>query len=142
MQNNQSIYDVSTAYDTVKQEADIIYNVFINRDTTTLDEMLQKIDDINQEKFTNLSNRYKQVVGRTIHDKDVRVAKHAMLMFGLYMTPEYAITLVKPTPKVNPIKFEVFYRVELPNLCEKLLNGHFTSLQEFVESARTTYIIL
>lgn len=140
-QMNQSIYDVATGYEELKTKSDVIYDAFMNRDTTNLDKMLSEIKEITEKKYPELSNRYKELTERTVCDS-VRVAKHGMLLFGLYMTPEYAKTLVTPTPKVNPVKFELFYRTELPVLCNKLLNGVFSSLQEFVENARTIYIII
>jgi hypothetical protein len=113
----------------------------MNKDTTQLDKMIREIKEITDKKYPDLSNRYKEFSERTLQD-NVRIAKHAFLLFGLFMTPEYAKSLITPTPQVDPVKFELFYRIELPVLCTNLQNGIFTSLQEFVESARTTYIIL
>lgn len=138
---NQSLYDVGNGYEELKVKSDVIYNSFMNKDTTQLDNMIREIKEITDKKYPDLSNRYKEFSDRTLND-NVRIAKHAFLLFGLFMTPEYAKSLITPTPKVDPVKFELFYRIELPVLCTNLQNGVFTSLQEFVESARTTYIIL
>ena len=112
----------------------------MSRDTTQLDKMIKDIKEMTDKKHKGLSNRYKELSERTLND-NVRIAKHAFLLFGLYMNPEYAKSLVTPTPKVDPVKFQLFY-MELPKLCAKLQNGVFSSLQEFVEDARTLYVIL
>lgn len=137
--NQQSMYDIAQSYENVKMESDVIYNAFMNKDSTELDKMIKEILDITNTKFPDLSTRFKEMTTLTLTDKS-RVSKHALLMFGLYLTPEYAKTLVSPRPKVDPNKFKHFYMYVLPDLCQKHLNGHFTSLQEFVEYIRPAYI--
>jgi len=138
---NQSLYDIGGSYEELRIQSDVIYNAFMNKDTTELDKMISDIHKITSEKHPELSQRYKDMTERTIGDP-IRIAKHAYLLFGLFMSPEYAKSLVVPTPKVNPVKFELFYKTELPKLCTNLQNGVFTSIQEFVENARTAYIVL
>lgn len=137
--NQQSMYDMAQSYENVKMQSDAIYNAFMNKDSTELDKMLKEILDITNKKFPDLSGRFKEMTTLTLNDNS-RVAKHALLLFGLYLTPEYAQSLVSPTPKVDPNKFKHFYMYVLPDLCQKHLNGHFTSLQEFVEYTRPAYI--
>ena len=137
--STQSLYDVAESYEKVKRDSDAIYNAFMNKDPTDLNKMLKEIIDITLNKFPDLSSRFKEMAELTLKDKS-RVAKHGMLLFGLYLTPEYAKTLVHPVPKVNPHKFQEFYNKILPEICQQHLNGHFTSIQEFVEYARPAYI--
>lgn len=138
---SQSLYDLGNSYEDLKMKSDAIYGAFMDRDTTQLDSMINDIKKIAENTYPSLSERFKELSERTLNG-NVRIAKHAFLLFGLYLTPEYAKTLVQPKPKVDPMKFQLFYTTELPVLCNKLLNGKYTSLQEFVENARTTYIIL
>lgn len=137
--STQSMYDVAESYENVRIKSDIIYNAFMNKDSTDLDNMLKEILEITNKKFPNMSKRFTEMTQMAITDKS-RIAKHALLLFGLYLTPDYAKTLVTPVPKVNPQKFQQFYMYILPDICQKHLNGHFTSLQEFVEYARPAYI--
>ena len=138
---NQSIYDIANQLQTQKEESDVIYKCFMSRDTTLLDSMLKEMSEIVASKQPGLSERFHRLTQRTLQDNN-RIAKHGYLLFGLFMLPQYAQSLITPTPRVNPVKFELFYRLELPKLCTNLQNGIYTSLQEFVETARTTYIIL
>jgi hypothetical protein len=137
--STQSLYDIAESYEKKKREADAIYNAFTNRDPTDLNKMLSEILELTRSRYPDLSNRFNELVDLTLTDNS-RVAKHALLLFGLYLTPEYAKSLVHPVPKVDPHKFQQFYSKILPVICQQHLNGHFTSLQEFVEYARPAYI--
>ena len=136
---SQSLYDVASVYDDTKMKSDVLYNAFMSRDTTDLDRMVSEIIEITKKKHPQLSSRFQKMADRTVSGS-ARIAKHAFLLFGLFMEPEYAKSLVMSEPKVDPVKFQLFY-TELPKLCGKLQNGIFTSMQEFVEDARTLYII-
>lgn len=137
---NQSLYDCGNNYEELKRKSDVIYNAFMNRDTTDLNVLINEIKELTDKKHKGLSNRYKELSERTICD-NVRIAKHAFLLFGLFMHPDYAKSLVTPNPRVDPVKFNQFY-IQLPLLISKLQNGIFSSLQEFVEDARTLYVII
>jgi len=121
-------------------ESDVLYKAFFHRDTAELDKMIDEIIRITKTNISGLSKTYYELSERTMND-DARISKHAYLLFGLYLTPEYAKTLLEPKPIVNPVRFRHFYTVELPKLCNQWLNGVFMSLQEFVEEARTVYVI-
>jgi hypothetical protein len=136
---SQSIYDVAEYNEKQKMKADIIYDAFMNKDTTNMDKMCKEILELVNSRYPNLSDGFKKYTDMTLTD-DARISKQALLLFGLWLTPDYAKTLVTPTPKLNPNKFQVFYSTILPKMCNQLLTGHFTSLQEFVEFAIPTYI--
>jgi hypothetical protein len=137
----QSLYDLARSFESKKMESDALYNAFMNKDPSELNKMIQEIVDVTTQKYPDMSSRFKEMADLTLRDKS-RIAKHGFLLFGLYLTPEYAKTLVTPVPKVNPHKFQVFYATILPKLCQQHLNGQFTSLQEFVEYARPAYITM
>lgn len=137
---SESIYDVFEAHDLQRMESDVLYKAFFHRDTSELDKMIDEIIRITKTNISGLSKTYHELSERTMND-DARISKHAYLLFGLYLTPEYAKTLLEPKPIVNPVRFRHFYTVELPKLCNQWLNGVFMSLQEFVEEARTVYVI-
>ena len=138
---SRSMYDVCEEFESQRMKADLILRVFWSKDTTELDTMNEEIMKITNARFKNMSARFQALSHRTISDK-ARLAKHAYLLFGLYLTPEYAKTLVQPTPRVDPTKFSLFYAKHLPTLCNNLLTGKYTSMAEFVEDARSTYILL
>jgi hypothetical protein len=137
---SESIYDLFEAHDFQRMESDVLYKAFFHRDTSELDKMIDEIIRITKTNISGLSKTYYELSERTMND-DARISKHAYLLFGLYLTPEYAKTLLEPKPIVNPVRFRHFYTVELPKLCNQWLNGVFMSLQEFVEEARTVYVI-
>lgn len=136
----ESIYDVFERQENQRLESDVLYRAFFDRDASTLNKMISEIMDKTNNDITGLSTTYHALSKRTLTD-DARIAKHAYLLFGLYLTPAYAQSLITPNPIVNPVRFNHFYTIELPQLCNKWLNGVFTSLQEFVEEARTIYVI-
>ena len=135
----QSMYDVAEHYEKHKMEADVLYDAFMNKDTTKLNKMCKEILDMVNAKHPSLSEGFKKYTELTLVD-NARISKHALLLFGLYLTPEYAKSLVTPVPKVDVNKFQTYYSQILPTICQQHLNGHFTSLQEFVEYAIQAYI--
>lgn len=139
---NMSIYEQHAHYERLKMKGDLIYRVFMQKDTTELNQLLQAMIDIVTKKYPNLSDRFHTYVKRTIsEDKaDVRCAKHALLLFGMSMTPEFVTSLVADDPQIPPEKMKQFFENRLPGLCDQLLNGIFSSMQEFIENVRIEYV--
>ncbi|MAT62898.1 MAG: hypothetical protein CL881_03775 [Dehalococcoidia bacterium] len=135
-----TLYDLASANEQKKIESDIIYNILMNKETTLLDRLLTEIIDTTKKNHTDMSKRYHSMTERCIKDNS-RIAKHGLFFFGLYLCPTFAESLIKPDPKVNPIKFSIFYNTILPQACTKLLNGEYSCLQEFVEDIRLQYVI-
>lgn len=133
------MYDVAEHFQDQKMKADILYDAFMNKDTTNLDKMCSDILALVNERYPKMSNTFKEVTQQTMTD-NARISKHALLLFGLWLTPDYAKTLVHPEPKLDPNKFQQFYSTILSQACQNHLNGHFTSLQEFVEYIIPAYI--
>ena len=138
----QSFYEEKQNLDKKRQEADVLYKCFMDTDTDTLDTILREIKDITLAQFTQASERLRKMLSRALQDKS-RVAKHGALLFGLFLTPEYANRLVKEV-RVDPKRFTHYYTTHLPAMCQDHLNGKpkFDSLQAFVEEARVRYIII
>jgi len=138
----QSFYEVKQQYDTQREEADVIYKCFMSKDTRELDKIIKEIKDLTLAEFPQASKRLRDMMDRTAHG-DSRIAKHALLLFGLYLTPMYAKKLVDES-LVDPHRFTYYYQQHLPQLCQDHLNGkpRVDSLQAFVEEARTRYIII
>ena len=138
----QSFYEVKQQYDTQQEEADIIYKCFMSKDTRELDKIIKEIKDLTLAEFPQASKRLRDMMDRTAHG-DSRIAKHGLLLFGLYLTPMYAKKLVDES-LVDPQRFQYYYQYHLPQLCQDHLNGkpRVDSLQAFVEEARTRYIII
>lgn len=135
-----TLYDIAGAHEQTKIQSDLIYNVLMNRNTTLIDRLLKEIIDIVKSNHTGLSKRFQDMTERCINDKS-RIAKHGLFFFGLYLCPTFAQGLVSPDPKVNPVKFTIFYNTVLPKACNKLLNGDYSCLQEFVEDIRLEYVV-
>ena len=138
----QSIYDEKDELERKRQESDLIYNCFMNKDETKLNKTIKEIYDLTIAEFPQASKRFRTMIERSMSDKP-RVAKHAVLLFGLYLTPIYAQRLVSES-KVDVNRFQYYYQYHLPQLCQSHLNGEekVDSLQAFVEEARIRYVIL
>ncbi len=138
----RSFYEVKQQYDTQREQSDIIYRCFMSKNTQDLDKIITEIKNLTLAEFPQASKRLRKMMDRaeTSHS---RIAKHAMLLFGLYLTPQYAKKLVDDS-LVDPQRFQYYYQYHLPQLCQDHLNGkpRVDSLQAFVEEARTRYIII
>ncbi len=138
----QSFYEVKQQYDIQREQSDIIYRCFMSKNTQDLDKIITEIKNLTLAEFPQASKRLRKMMDRaeTSHS---RIAKHAMLLFGLYLTPQYAKKLVDES-LVDPQRFQYYYQYHLPQLCQDHLNGKpkVDSLQAFVEEARTRYIII
>lgn len=138
----QSFYDEKQSLDKQRQSADMLYRCFMDSDTSTVDTAIREIRDLTLAEFTSASERLRNMLNRAIEDKS-RVAKHGALLFGLYLTPNYANKLVQEA-RVEPHRFREYYTKHLPQMCQDHLNGkaRFDSMQAFVEEARVRYIII
>jgi hypothetical protein len=137
-----SFYEEKQQLDKKREEADVIYRAFMDKNTQCLDNIIREIRDLTLAEFTKASNRLRKMLQRALQDKS-RVAKHAAMLFGLYLTPDYANKLLQEA-KVDPQRFSEYYQHHLPQMCQNHLNGKskFDSMQAFVEEARTAYIII
>lgn len=139
---DQSFYDIKDAQDLRRQKADLLYKCFMDKDTTALDTCIKDIRDLTVAEFPNASDNLRRMFDKCI-ESESRVAKHGALLFGLYLTPQYANKLVTEG-KMDAERFRHFYMHHLPDMCQKHLGGKpkFDSYQAFVEEARTRYMIL
>ena len=137
-----SFYEEKQQLDKKREEADVIYRAFMDKNTQCVDNIIREIRDLTLAEFTQASNRLRKMLQRALEDKS-RVAKHAAMLFGLYLTPDYANKLLQEA-KVDPQRFSAYYQHHLPQMCQNHLNGKskFDSMQAFVEEARTAYIII
>jgi len=137
-----SFYEEKQQLDKKREEADVIYRAFMDKNTQCVDNIIREIRDLTLAEFTQASNRLRKMLQRALQDKS-RVAKHAAMLFGLYLTPDYANKLLQEA-KVDPQRFSEYYQHHLPQMCQNHLNGKskFDSMQAFVEEARTAYIII
>ena len=138
----QSFYEEKQALDKQRESADLLYKCFMSGDTSVLNTVIREIRDLTMAEFPNSSERLRTMLNRALEDKS-RIAKHGALLFGLYLTPDYANKLVQDG-KVEPIRFRHYYTCHLPEMCQNHLNGKakFDSLQAFVEEARVRYVII
>jgi hypothetical protein len=137
----KSLYELKDEEDERRRQSDFIYHCFTSKDTTELNKAIRNIRDLTLAEFPQGSKLMREMFERVINS-DCRSAKHATLLFGLYLTPQYVSKIVGGA-EVDPSVFKE-YMEELTNLCHNHLNGeaNFDSLQAFVEQARTTYEIL
>jgi|TARA_B110000008_G_C16920914_1_gene544712 hypothetical protein len=137
-----SFYEEKQQLDKQREEADVIYRAFMDKNTQCVDNIIREIRDLTLAEFTQASNRLRKMLQRALQNNS-RVAKHAAMLFGLYLTPDYANKLLQEA-KVDPQRFSAYYQHHLPQMCQNHLNGKskFDSMQAFVEEARTAYIII
>ena len=131
-----SIYNAFQEVEKDRDRCDIIRKVLFAADMTLLGTLLLKLHSMVEKG--NFSERWRQMWERLSTD-NVRISKHAMLFFGIYLSPEFAESFIRPKPLVNPNRFRQFHATTLHVNCQKLLNGEFISLQGFVEVTRHKY---
>ena len=140
------LYSKMVPIELAREQSDLLYHLFVNTNTSTLDDICNKIATILKAKYNDeMSIRLQNMIKRSTQTQD-RVAKHGFLLFALYQEPEIRTFFMgngdKESPRVPPEKFRHFVEHELPQCSEKLLKGALTSLRAFVEDARWNYCIL
>lgn len=133
-----SLYSAFQDIERDRDNCDIIRKVLFATDMTLLGTLLEKLKNmVDKGEF---SERWYTMWERLSTD-NVRISKHAMLFFGLYLCPEFAESFIRPKPLVNPNRFQEFHATILCKNCQLLLNGEFISLQGFVEDTRHAYTL-
>ena len=136
------LYKKMVPIEHAREQSDLLYHLFINTNTSTLDDICNQIATKLKQKYKDeMSIRLKNMIRRSTSTRD-RVAKHGFLLFALFQEPEIRLIFMGETPRVRPEKFQHFVEHELPACSEKLLKGALTSLRAFVEDARWNYCIL
>jgi hypothetical protein len=137
------MYASMTKIENDRCKSDKIYRCIVDTESSDLSEICSIIlSHLEKEYMGEMSPRLRRTLAETIKTND-RVAKHALLFFALNEEKDLQkIFLSDPNPSVPPKKFTVFINKELPALCEKLLNGSFTSLRSFTEDCRWIYTTL
>ena len=147
MVKKTSIYEDIARAEELRREADLIWRICMNEDTTELDSILESFRQKDINTYGNqLSDLFKYEVKGYIDSKDnqnyKRVGKHGYFFLMLYLNPEYAKSLLEPEPLVNPRKFRIFYKKNLPEACTMLFQTHCVTMQAFVEKVRSDYFFL
>tara|TARA_B110000208_G_C11730817_1_gene416334 strand:- start:33 stop:452 length:420 start_codon:yes stop_codon:yes gene_type:complete len=138
-----AMYQNMTHIEKNRCKSDKLYSCLIDTESDNLEQVCSDILIHLQNKFGGtMSPRLKRTLAEVVNTND-RVAKHAMLFFSLNEEKELQQLFLSETKQfVPPQKFTLFINNELPQLCEKLLIGSFTSLRGFVEDARWVYMTL
>ena len=137
-----SIYNTMDNIELKRQQDDLLYHIFVNTKTDTLNDVCGKIAEILSDKYKDPSIRLQNMIQRVQQTSD-RVSKHGFLLFALNQEPGVRdLFLSTEAPRVPPNKFTRFVEHDLPDCVNKLLTGSFTSLRAFVEDARWRYYIL
>ncbi len=142
-----SIYEEIARAEMLRRQADLIYRICMNEDTTELDTILESFRQKDINTYGNqLSDLFKYETKRLIESKDNknynRLGKHGYFFLMLYLNPDYAKSLIEPVPMVDPRKFKIFYKKNLPEACKMLFQNHTVTMQAFVEKVRNDYIFL
>lgn len=140
-----SRYEEIARNEHLKMQSDLIYRLLMSKDTTELDNILKTFRSQTLQSYKNISEMFRVQTNKTINGKEhyARIAKHGLFFFYLWMNPAYAESLCSsPSPVVDPVKFERFYKEKLPKSCQELLQTRITTLQAFVEKVRTDYFTL
>jgi|TARA_B110000977_G_scaffold190046_1_gene260351 hypothetical protein len=142
-----TMYAKMAPIELAREQSDLLYHLFINTQTKTLDDVCGQIATTLKERYgeEHISIRLQNMLTRTQQDSD-RIAKHGLLLFALFQEPDvrsiFMGTGPDNPPRVPPEKFQYFVDTELPACVDKLLTGALTSLRAFVEDARWGYCIL
>lgn len=147
MVQKSSIYEDIARAEELRREADLIYRICMNEDTTELDSILESFRQKDINTYGNkLSDLFKYETKRYIESKDNknynRLGKHGYFFLMLYLNPDYAKSLIEPVPVVDPRRFKIFYKKNLPQACKMLFQNHTVTMQAFVEKIRSDYIFL
>lgn len=139
------LYIQAEQIETTRRKKDLLYNVFMNPDTTELDKTVQTfVKNLKEsERFSGnnkMSTRMQRMLDITINDKN-RLLKHSMILFALQME-NWAVKYFMDDNKSPPEKVSQFVSVDLKDTVNLLLKGSYTSLQAFVEDARWRYVTL
>jgi len=137
------MYTSMTKIEKKRCKSDKIYRCIIDTESSDLSTICSNILVHLEKQFQDeMSPRLKRTLAETISTTD-RVAKHALLFFALNEEKDLQkMFLSEQLHHVPPKKFTTFVQKELPTLCEKLLNGSFTSLRSFTEDCRWIYTTL
>jgi len=132
-----------TNIEKIRCKSDKLYSCIVDTESDTLDQVCSNVLLHIEKKFVGqMSPRLERTLLEVVNTND-RIAKHALLFFSLNEAKELQeIFLSDDVQYVPPQKFTDFVTRELPQLCEKLLNGSYTSLRSFTEDCRWIYMTL
>jgi|TARA_B110000908_G_C9820505_1_gene256931 hypothetical protein len=132
-----------TNIEKIRCKSDKLYSCIVDTESDTLDQVCSDVLLHIEKKFVGqMSPRLERTLLEVVNTND-RIAKHALLFFSLNEAKELQeIFLSDDVQYVPPQKFTDFVTKELPQLCEKLLNGSYTSLRSFTEDCRWIYMTL
>ena len=123
-------YDQKALLEQREADEDELYAIFYGyRD---VQPMVDKI--CNHLLKLDLKPRYKTVIQQVLHKHD-RIPKLAIIVFAIWLCPELRLGV-----KAQPRRFEPFEQ-HIQKICMDILEGRFLSVQEFVGSALTDYIV-
>jgi hypothetical protein len=132
-----------TNIENIRCKSDKLYSCIVDTESDTLDQVCSNVLLHIKKRFVGqMSPRLERTLLEVVNTND-RIAKHALLFFSL--NEEKALQGIFLNDKdqyVPPQKFTDFVTRELPQLCEKLLNGSYTSLRSFTEDCRWIYMTL
>jgi hypothetical protein len=134
-----SVYVQMDRVQAVRTEADAILHMLQSEDTAALDACLQTLRDHLLVDFPGSTPRFKKTIDQTITSQD-RSAKHALLFFGLYTSPEWCKMVLK-THRIPVAKFKRFYESSLKEGSQQLLDNTLVCIQEYIEHVRTEYYL-
>lgn len=132
-----------TNIEKIRCKSDKLYSCIVDTESDTLDQVCSNVLLHIKKRFVGqMSPRLERTLLEVVNTND-RIAKHALLFFSLNEEKALqGIFLNDQDQYVPPQKFTDFVTRELPQLCEKLLNGSYTSLRSFTEDCRWIYMTL
>lgn len=138
------LYKQAEKIEKERQEKDLLYNVFMNNDTTKLQETIvfftKKLKESDRFKDNPMSKRMLRMLDIVVKD-DNRLLKHSFILFALQLEP-WAVKYFMEDNKSPPQKVSNFVSNNLKETVSLLLKGSYTSMQAFVEDARWQYVTL
>ena len=138
------LYNQAEKIEKERQEKDLLYSVFMNIDTTKLQETIlffvKKLKESDRFKDNPMSKRMLRMLDIVVKD-DNRLLKHSFILFALQLEP-WAVKYFMEDNKSPPEKISNFVSNNLKETVSLLLKGSYTSMQAFVEDARWQYVTL
>ena len=134
------LYNEAEKIEQARMTKDLLYSIIMNPNSTGLDkcciEFVKKI----KESHPNRSRRFDRMLDLCISDEN-RPLKHSLIFFALQLE-QWSVEYFLKDNKSDPNKISKFVSSELKDGVSQLLQGSYTSLQQFVEDARWRYVVL
>ena len=134
--------ELQSSVELERENNDEIYKLLFNENINFINKYIISIQKLVESKYP-CSQRIAKCFSLILQSQN-RAVKHALIFFAIYQEESLVNHFINDLDMKNnsPEKFSNFVNNILQQLVNKLLQGQFTSLQDFVENCRHQYITL